>query len=186
MDQCNGELRYCFRSDISAHPGNNAYLSKYLEEALQLGLKLIRCPRNGGLSNPDIDESYFVQQDAASSRARNEVYAKIGRSIEARGCGIHHIKEIAKKYTEPNEHWTKGLKVAPSSEDKAIAKAIAEWADGDSMAAHIAYGLDYFCTRDFGKSGGSKSILSQANREWLKTTYAVQFTIPEELAVIIG
>lgn len=63
-----------------------------------------------------------------------------------------------------------------------IATAVAEWADGDSVACHIAVGGDYFCTRDTAKKAGSKSIFSQTNLEWLKMDYDFHVISPEELA----
>ena len=36
----------------------------------------------------------------------------------------------------------------------------AEWADGDSVASHIAVNGDYFCTNDSAKKAGSNSVLS--------------------------
>jgi hypothetical protein len=57
-----------------------------------------------------------------------------------------------------------------------------EWADGDSIAAHIAYGNDVFCTHDRSKSAGRKSILDADNREWLAERYNVEFATIEELA----
>ncbi|GAI59278.1 unnamed protein product, partial [marine sediment metagenome] len=68
---------------------------------------------------------------------------------------------------------------------KKIAKAAAEWADGDSVAISIALGCDYFCTRDQAKGAGSKSVLSQENLEWLKADYGFKTITPEELANLI-
>lgn len=171
--------------DTSAHPGNNEWLSKYLRDALQFGFKLIHCPRVGGVKNPDLDDSYFLVQSDDMAHTRNELYAKIGREIEARGAGIHHVKEIAKKYINPPQRWQDGLRTAPASEDKVIAKAVAEWADGDSVAAHIAYGINYFCTRDVASGAGAQSVFSAGNRAWLQSTYNVKFVTPDELAAIL-
>jgi hypothetical protein len=41
---------------------------------------------------------------------------------------------------------------------------VSEWADGDAVAAHIAYGNDIFCTQDQGKSAGGPSILDEGIR----------------------
>lgn len=34
-----------------------------------------------------------------------------------------------------------------------------EWADGDAVASHIAYGLDIFCSADVGNSNATSLIL---------------------------
>jgi hypothetical protein len=67
-------------------------------------------------------------------------------------------------------------------EENAVNRAIAEWADADSVAAHVGYGIDLFCTEDVGKSAGAPSVLDQANRTWLQATYGVKFVTISELA----
>ena len=65
-------------------------------------------------------------------------------------------------------------------------RAIAEWADADSIAAHVGYGIDLFCSEDQGKSaGGISLILDAANRAWLTATYGVQFATLTELAAMV-
>ena len=55
-----------------------------------------------------------------------------------------------------------------------------EWADGDSLAAHVAIENDLLCAEDRGKSAGGPSIFDATNRAWLRSTYEVEFvTIPE-------
>jgi hypothetical protein len=58
-------------------------------------------------------------------------------------------------------------------------------ADGDAVAAHIAFGNDYFCTEDQGKSARGASIFDAANRAWLKATYAVKFVTMQELVELL-
>jgi hypothetical protein len=60
-------------------------------------------------------------------------------------------------------------------EHREIQKAVGEWADGDSIAAHIAYENNCFCTRDAGKTADGASILDSGNRKWLEAFYGVQF-----------
>jgi len=72
--------------------------------------------------------------------------------------------------------------LAPNHEEGNIAKAIAEWADGDSVAAHIAIDGNYFCTRDTAKKAGDKSIFSINNLKWLEECYDFEIITPEELA----
>jgi hypothetical protein len=67
-------------------------------------------------------------------------------------------------------------------EHKEIQKAVGEWADGDSIAAHIAYGNDFFCTGDEGKSAEGTSILDSDNRKWLEASYGLQFITLRDLA----
>ena len=67
-------------------------------------------------------------------------------------------------------------------EERAIERAIGEWADGDTVAAHIGYGHDAICTEDMGQSAGAPSIFDAANRAWLASAYGVHILNPSELA----
>ena len=67
-------------------------------------------------------------------------------------------------------------------EERAVERAFSEWADGDSIAAHIAYGLDIFCSDDVGKSNPTNSVLDPNHRAWLTQIYGVQFMAFEDLA----
>ncbi len=179
----NGSIRVgmSLGPDRSAHPGNNRYLSRHLSDALQLGFRLLHTTRLGGIKNPDLDEKWFYTQSTTESQERNRRFAKCARDIEARGCGIKHVKETVSPYVRRNASWQDGLRHAPSSEDATIAKAVAEWADGDSIAAHYSYSGDFFCTRDRAKSSGPASVLSPQNRVWAASAYGIEFVTPEEL-----
>jgi hypothetical protein len=78
-----------------------------------------------------------------------------------------------------------GLGNAPDSENGVIAKAVAEWADGDSVASHIAINGDYFCTNDSAKKAGSNSVLSAKNVKVLYEEYRFRKITPTELAKLI-
>jgi len=169
-------LSFSIGPDILAHPGNNSYLEKHLEDAISIGFQIIKLPRIAGLVNPDI-ESHFYQHDDLSAY-HDKVFA-VSREIESKGAGIFHIKELGVKY---NSHWMTGIKQAPEHEAGNIAKAIAEWADGDSVACHIAVGGDFFCTRDTAQKAGNKSIFSKENQEWLKKDHDFRIISPEDLA----
>jgi hypothetical protein len=56
-------------------------------------------------------------------------------------------------------------------ERKEIERAISEWADGDTVAAHIAYGINVLCTED--RAGAS--IFDSSNRAWLEPTAFVSY-----------
>jgi len=157
-------------------------LKKYFDEAIKLGFKIARFPRIGGLVNPEVDKVRFIQEGEELKEYLDKIF-EVGEKIEKKGAGITQIKEIGDKYGEVN--WMKGLKKAPVSDRKKIAKAAAEWADGDSVAIAIALSCEYFCTRDQAKGAGSKSVLSETNLNWLKRDYDFKTILPENLAKII-
>jgi hypothetical protein len=63
-----------------------------------------------------------------------------------------------------------------------LAKATREWADGDSVAAHYGFGIDQFCSEDFGKSASGRSVLDCNNRKWLSEEFGIRFVTLAELA----
>lgn len=167
---------------LTNQPTNTPHLAAHLADALTIGFSLLRCGgRIGGLRNFDIQESSFLDDKKVSLEERLETFLTCLTEIEQHGCGIKHAKDIGQKYARIGQPWYVGLGAAPDFEDKAISKAIAEWADGDSVAAHIAYKNDYFCTRDVAKAAGTDSILSPQNRDWLTSQYGVKFVTPEQL-----
>ena len=171
--------------DLSAHPGNNSHLALYLANAIPLGFKILYCPRIGAFKNFDVKDDYFVAQSEVDFHVRNELAGKVAREIEARNAGVSQLKAIGAKYSSAPRDWMDGIRIAPDDEEKAIAKAFAEWADGDSIAAHIGYGNTHYCTRDQGRSAGQHSILARPNRTWLEQTYKVVFVTPDELSALL-
>jgi len=171
------KLSFSIEPDKTAHPGNNSYLEKHLKDAIEIGFEIIKLPRIAGIVNPDI-EAHFYKHDNLSSY-HNKVFA-VGRKIESKEAGMFHIKSLGEKY---DVNWMNGIELAPEHEVGNIAKAIAEWADGDSVACHIAVDGDYFCTRDTAQKAGDKSIFSEANLNWLKSNYNFEIISPEELAL---
>ncbi len=157
-------------------------LKKYFDEAIKLSFKISRFPRIGGLVNPEVEAVRYKLTNIKLSQYLEKVF-EVGRKIEAADAGMEQIKAIGNQYG--NLSWMKGLKSAPESDRNKIAKAAAEWADGDSVAISIALGCDYFCTRDQAKGAGSKSILSQANLTWLNNDYGFKTILPEDLAKLI-
>lgn len=154
-------------------------LKKFFDEAIKLGFKIIDLPRIGGLINSEVEKV----RDKLEGKYLEDYQAKVfevAEKIESKGAGISKIESIRKKYG--NSNWMKELKKAPQKDRKKIAKAAAEWADGDSVAISIAIGCDYFCTRDRAKGAGNKSVLSIDNLKWLKKEYNFNPILPKFLA----
>jgi hypothetical protein len=163
---------------------NNEYLNRYLEAARKLNFKLLRCGRIGGVQNLDLAATDYAPDDRALFHDRNEKTGECSRQIEARNCGIAFMKELGRKYSGVG-HWLEGIRKAPDSEENAISKAVAEWADGDSVAAHVGYQNEIICTRDMAGASGATSIFSMPNRKWLKDMYGVIIVQPEELVAVL-
>jgi hypothetical protein len=108
--------------------------------------------------------------------------------MESRGLGNTQAREVAIRLearTGPQTPWFKALGATQDvHEEREVARAIAEWSDGDSIAAHYGYANDFFCSADIGKSA-KNSVLSPGNRTWLTTVFGIRFVTLSELAGII-
>lgn len=157
---------------------NNPILKNHFDDAMQLGFKITRLPRIAGFINEEVEKFRYIQSGDDLKNYLDKVF-EVGEKIESNGAGISHIEQIGLKY---DTIWFKGIKSAPDHEKGNIAKAAAEWADGDSVAVCIALGCDYFCTRDQAQAAGNQSVLSAQNLTWLKNDYGFEIISPEDLA----
>jgi len=165
-------------SDSSLHPGNHPILQEHLDDAMALGFRIVRCPRIAGIINPEIENLRYKLSGQELKEYHDRLF-EVGELIEQHEAGFSHILTIGEKY---DGVWFKGIAKAPAEEWGNIAKAMAEWADGDSVAISIALGCDYFCTRDEAKEAGVKSVLSTQNLKWLYKNYGFEIITPQGLA----
>jgi hypothetical protein len=173
------KMSISFGPDNTSHPGSNPYIDYYLSEALDMGFRVLPCPRLAWIENPDFKTEWLLLLENI-----NDYEDKFGKLIDemtVNECGCYHLQIIGEQYQGSTKHWIDGLKLAPPSEEKNVAKALAEWADGDSIAAHYANGNDYFCTRDKAGNAGQNSVLSEKNKQWLQKKYALNFITPDDL-----
>jgi hypothetical protein len=171
--------------DDSVHPGLHKILAERFGEAFALGIRFMYCPRIGIPRPRILDASRFVAEaDDSARRARLDRFFEAGQAIYDRGVG-HAVVEtlglsLGKIHGRPGT-WLAGLGLARSdSELKLVADAVSEWADGDSVAAHVGYQNDFFCTRDRGVGAGN-SVFNRTNRAWIADAYGVVFVTPAEL-----
>ena len=160
-------------------------LRNAIQAAFIMGVKFIKVPRVG---MPMLPKNMY--EDVPNEKELGAVLDRCCEAIkafEARGCGSDHIVEMAKEKTLNDQSLaSKGMMAFAAEGGKnAIAEALAEWSDGDSLAAHYGYQHNYFCTMDEGKGAGAKSILHLSHRSWLKEQFNIEIVSPEKLAVII-
>lgn len=176
--------------DHSRHPGLHPTMADRIRDALALNVRLLPAPRIGmprpqefldAFGGPD-PTKYAQWPDPGAYSNR---YHAVSREIADRGVGFAIIQSISSaiesRTGKPGQPWFSYLAMADREEELAISKAVAEWADGDALASHIASGADFFCTEDQGKSAGL-SVLNADNRLWAETTHGVKFVTLRELA----
>jgi len=100
------------------------------------------------------------------------------------GTGYSHFLTLIT--TKENEHFSRyeRLKFYKGSIKK-LSTAVAEWSDGDSIALHIVYGLDYFCTYDEGKNAGRNSAFCNTVYEHLNRKFGFKKIMSRELLAMI-
>lgn len=162
--------RMSFGPEDSAHPGLPAAQAGKLQAAFAAGIKLMRGQNWLGLPNPKeiSDPHNFVHEDKVAAADREQRQQDVAERIDARGIG--------RRAFETAGGWG-GLIV----DEKKLIKACAEWADGELVAAHVAYGHDILCTNDRAREAGI-SIFDAANRSWLTSDFSVKFMTVDELA----
>ncbi len=176
------KIQFTIGPNPSAHPGNNDFLKEHFADAVSLGFNIINLPRVAGITNKDI-EGYKYKMDTETLTKYLEKVFEVGKRITEMEAGDFEINKLAIKY---NPHaGLHGIGDAPDSENGIIAKAIAEWADGDSVASHIAIDGDYFCTNDQALSSGVKSVFSVTNLAILKAEYGFLTINPTSLANLL-
>lgn len=169
--------------DHGAARTNTGHLKNHFDDAMEAGFRIVRYPRIGGLVNRDIENVRFKLSGQELSNYHDRAF-EAGRKIESLNAGFEAIRSIANKYAT-NQGLSDGLAAAPEHEWGVIASAVAEWADGDSVAMHIGMQNDYFCTLDNAVSGGAQSVFSAANLAILNNQYGFTIISPTDLAKLL-
>jgi hypothetical protein len=162
-------------------------LSSSLERAFALGFQLIRVPRIGWMR---LDEELYKPQetDEVSLGARLDRTHHAGAEFEAAGCGVAWATKLGEDaiardpQVAARTNRNPFFALAYCGNPAAISEAIAEWADGDALAAHHGHEHDVFCTLDRGRGAGMQSVLHQSRRQWLKDDFGIAILAPVELA----
>ncbi len=166
-----------FGPNDSIHPGLPDKQIKKLQRALAAGVKVMRGQNWIGLPMPlkILDINNFVSEESGAAQERMQRQLDVSALIDARSVG--------KAAFDAADGWTDRDRT--SAEEKQLIKACAEWADGEIVAAHIAYQNDILCTDDCAGGAGT-SIFNAANRSWLTTEFGVRFMTLGDLAAKVS
>lgn len=173
----------------SLHPGLHPIVQRWREAAIALGLRFMRAPRIGLNRPPELQDNDFVQENDQEQTERIRKFMALGRDLEGRGVGRAALTGIGSSIHSrigTTGEWFSSLNhAADINEERRIQRGVGEWADGDTVAAHHAYGNDYLCTEDEGNSADGPSVFDHATREWLTTNYGVRFVTLKDLADLL-
>ena len=114
--------------------------------AKALGVRTLKAvPRLGAYHIEDPNKEFYLDigDDKGSLGAWVEKIHGIAREIECRNLGFAQVKGLgARMACDPAEAWFMALENAKDiHEERAVERAFSEWADGDAVAADLAYGL---------------------------------------------
>ena len=167
-----------FAPNVELHPGHHPKLRAKLLEARNLGFRVLRMTNIGTVRPKEIpDDMYVDHTDMDEFWRYAEPLASCGAYIESMGCGQAAYNRFKEEFN------LVGLDVqsVPIERRKEFAErwkefseAIAEWVDGDSLAAHYAAGNEFFCTDDNARKAGTKSIFHSENRNRLEAEYGIK------------
>jgi hypothetical protein len=161
-----------------------------IQRALTLGMQPLRtAARFGGYRSPNKDYATYEPDGGISELVccMEEVNA-LTTEIMRRGLGTAAAIKLGLQFSERDgvtglEFFQQGLgRAKDKRERKRVAAVVREWADGESIAAHYGFGMQLFCSEDSGRSTPSRSVLDTENRQWLSTTFGIQFITLAELA----
>lgn len=157
-----------------------------IRAAQALDVRVLKAaPRIGAYLIEDPEGQFYLDNGEGDALAVwLDKIEKASEAIEGRGLGFAQVKALGQTIAagDPAKAWFRALDDAKNiHEERAVERAFSEWADGDAIAAHIAYGLDVFCSADVGNSNATNSVLDPVNRSWLTATYGIKFMTFDDL-----
>lgn len=157
-----------------------------MRAAQALGVRVLKAvPRTGAYLVTDPDGKFYLDNgEGEALKVWIDRVQDVAGAIENRGLGFAQVKALGHAIAaqDPEKAWYKALDGAKDiHQERAVERAFSEWADGDAIAAHVAYNLDVFCSADVGNSNATNSVLDPASRVWLTSTYGVKFMTFDDL-----
>jgi hypothetical protein len=163
------------------HPQANPALARQWNEARESGFRLLRCPRLAITSSTELKADWYIPAGFDIVKR----FDACSRGIESAGCGMSHMEAIEVQFPKLKAPWHEAIAGATVPQATAIIKAVAEWVDGDTVAAHYAYVNDYICTSNAG-TAGAHSIMSREMRDTVLAKINIRFVTPAELAALLS
>lgn len=155
------------------------YLTKNINDALKIGFKFIHFPRIGAPRHK-LSELGKAAEILPLNERLERSFACV-RYIESLGCGKASLMNMLQ---DAQHGLINSVQQDPINEKK-FSKGVAEWMDGDALAATYGYGIKFFCTYDQGIGAGKNSILHPDNRESFEREFDVKIVTPEEIIQIV-
>jgi hypothetical protein len=164
--------------------------SERVRSAVALGMRGLRAPaRFGSFHAKDEICPLFVPPGGMTELLRcmdgvNSIAIEMAKRHVGHAVAVELGVQFSQRDRAPEpELWLQGLgRARNKTEADKVAKAISEWADGDSIASHYGFGIEMFCSDDFGKNAVGPSVFDCEHRKWLANEFGIQFVTLAELA----
>ena len=165
-----------------------------IQVAQAIGMRALKGPaRIGWICVQDNEGTLFKSYGSVLElAARLDEVHDLATAIADRGVGHAVAVKLGLQFLTPDEIakptlWFEGLRRAQIKRERdQISRAIAEWADGDSVATHYGHGIDLFCTEDrAAQNAGQASVLDPTNKAWLQGEYGIKFVSLAKLAEML-
>jgi len=177
---------FCFSPNNEKHPGLHQTLIEKLELANALNFKVLRMTNLGTIRTSEIPKEML--EDSRTIDDFWEYAQKLydcAEYINEIKCGSYEYDKFIDKHSYRGLSIPYLFKEMDAYNTKVFAKLIAEWVDGDSIAAHYAFGNDIFCTEDQAKSTGQKSVFSQCNVAHIKNKFGINILSIDEVLDLV-
>jgi hypothetical protein len=175
------------RPSLEHFPPIHEKLSTALHSAFALGFKMIRVPRIGWMRLDDDLYKPSLTDGQQLGELLDRTYSA-AEAFEREGCGVAWVTALGEAALRTYPDLSQGgirsplVAFAYGDDQAAIPGALAEWADGDALAAHYGHQHDVFCSLDRGGGAGSRSVLHHSRRKWLRDEFGIQVKSPTEVA----
>jgi hypothetical protein len=162
-------------------------LTSHLEDALEntrnLDIKILRTPR---ISMPQLNEK--SQKKLTWYKGGIDVNKRMDRMGVIHNAfpksGFSYLKNYLKSLEIPNP-WQANFDKIPIEEQKRFSSAIAEWSDGDLVAAAYGYQIDCICTLDNASKAGALSIFTKENKHKIIQDFGITIKDPDALKELL-
>jgi hypothetical protein len=165
--------------------------SERVRSAVALGMRGLRAPARFGSFHakeeicplfmpPGGMPELLRCMDGVNSIATEMAKRHVGHAVAVQ-LGVQFSQ---RDHAPEPELWLQGIgRARNKTEADKVAMAINEWADGDSIASHYGFGIEMFCSDDFGKNATGPSVFDCQHRKWLTNEFGIQFVTLAGLAM---
>lgn len=156
----------CFKPNNDSHPPLPKILLQKLDLARVLGFKVIRMNRYGTVRTNEIPQDMYYDSNSESMEEfwhRADLFVECAEFISMLGAGQAEYNEFVEEFKIQARSVSHLPKEIPADQHKRFSKAVAEWADGDLLAACYQNDIQYLCSDDRGKNAGSSSAFATQN-----------------------